>query len=73
MIVVLTITFGMALWIIGFAFGLKSFDVFMFSTLLVLIAAAFHLARPHIDQRLGRDRTRADEIGPPEAPGSSPG
>lgn len=74
MIVLVTLTVGLVLWVVGWAFGYKPFDVFLLTTAMVVAAATVRIARPFVNQRLGRDeRAGGDQIGPPTAPGSSPG
>ncbi len=58
MIILVTFTVGLVIWVAGWAFGLKAFDVFMLTVLMTLIAAAAHLIRPHLDHFLGRKRPR---------------
>lgn len=72
MIVLVTLTVGMIIWVLGWSFGFKSFDVFMLSTLMVVTAATVRIARPFIDRRLGRPGAAGDQRGPPTAPGSTP-
>ena len=71
MIVLITFTVGLVIWVAGWAFGLKAFDVFMFTTLMVVIAAAVRITIPFLNQWLGRERVDpGDQLGPPTAPGS---
>lgn len=71
MIVLVTLTVGMVVWVVGWAFGYHSFDVFIVTSLMVLVAATVRIMRPFVDQRLGRERAGGDQLGPPTAPGSS--
>ena len=72
MIVLITFTVGMVIWVVGWAFGFNSFDVFLVTALMVLVAASVRLALPFVNQRLGRERVGGgDQLGPPAAPGSS--
>jgi len=73
MIVLVTLTIGLVIWVVGWAFGFKSFDVFLLTALMVVMAAGVRIALPFVNQRLGRERTGGDEMGPPTAPGSAPG
>ena len=70
MIVLVTLTVGLVIWVAGWAFGLKSFDVFMLTTLMVVIAAAVQLTLPFVNKLLGRESKTSDQFGPPTAPGS---
>lgn len=69
MSILVTFTVGLVIWVAGWAFGLKAFDVFMLTVLMTVMAAAAHLIRPHLDHFLGR-KPAADSLGPPTAPGS---
>ncbi len=69
MIVLVTFTVGLVIWVAGWAFGLKAFDVFLLTVLMTVTAAAAHIIRPHLDRVLGR-KTAPDSLGPPTAPGS---
>ena len=71
MIVLVTFTVGLVIWVAGWAFGLKAFDVFMLTALMVVIAAAVRITIPFLNQWLGRERVDpGDQLGPPTAPGS---
>lgn len=72
MIVLVTLTVGLVLWVVGWAFGFKSFDVFMLTTLMVATAAGLRIALPFVNQRLGRTGEGGHQRGPPTAPGSLP-
>jgi len=70
-IVLITFTVGLVIWVAGWAFGLKAFDVFLLTVLMVVAAAAVRITLPYLNQWLGRDRVDAgDRLGPPAAPGS---
>ena len=71
MIVLITFTVGLVIWVAGWAFGLKAFAVFLLTVLMVVAAAAVRITLPYLNQWLGRDRADAgDRLGPPAAPGS---
>jgi hypothetical protein len=70
-IVLVTLTVALVIWIVAWAFGIKSFDAFMFATFLVVVAAAARLWMPFINQLLGREAASSDELGPPSAPGAA--
>jgi hypothetical protein len=38
----LTLIAGLVIWIVGWAIGLKSFDAFLITLLLMIVAAAAH-------------------------------
>ena len=41
--VILATTFGLMLWIVLWAIGVKSFDAFMITVLMVVVAATVHI------------------------------
>jgi hypothetical protein len=53
--VLVTFTAGMAFWITAYSFGVKSFDAFMVTIGMTLVAITISAARPLIDQLLNRD------------------
>ena len=55
MIVFVALTVGLVFWIVAWAFGVKSLDAFMVTALLTVSAAALRIAKPHLDQLLGRE------------------
>ncbi len=54
MIVLVTLTVGLVIWITGWALGIKSFDAFLFGALLTLMAAAVQIALPHVNRLMRR-------------------
>ena len=44
----LTLIAGLVVWIVGWAVGVKSFDAFLFTVLLVALAGAVRLALPFL-------------------------
>ena len=48
------ITLGLAIWIVGWAFGLKSFDVFMISVFIAVGVATVHITAPFVKRQLAR-------------------
>jgi Mn2+/Fe2+ NRAMP family transporter len=44
----LTLIAGLVVWIVAWAVGFKSFDAFLFTIVLVLLAAAVRLALPFL-------------------------
>ena len=52
MIVLVTLTFGLVIWITAWAFGIKSFDAFLFTSIITLMAAGVRIALPHVQRRL---------------------
>jgi hypothetical protein len=49
--VLLTLIAGLVVWVVLWALGAKSFDAFMITILLLVIAAAGHLLAPHLPGR----------------------
>jgi hypothetical protein len=52
---ILTIIAGLVVWIVLWAVGLKAFDSFLITILMVLIAAAAHIIAPFLP---GNQRSR---------------
>ena len=54
MVILVALTIGLVWWICAWALGIKSFDAFMLTAFIVVIAAAWHVARPYVQAFLGR-------------------
>ena len=54
MVVLVALTIGLVWWISAWALGVKSFDAFMLTALIVVLAAAWYVARPFVKSFLGR-------------------
>jgi hypothetical protein len=54
--VLLTLIAGLVVWIVLWAIGAKSFDAFMITGLMLVLAAAGHLLAPYLPGRRGRSR-----------------
>jgi hypothetical protein len=52
MMVLVTLTFGLVVWIVAWAFGIKAFDAFLFTGFVALAAAAVRIAMPFVKQIL---------------------
>ena len=52
MAVIVTLTIGLVLWITGYAFGVKPFDAFLVTILLLLLATAWHIMAPGLKRML---------------------
>lgn len=48
MIVLVTLTVGLVIWVTAWAFGIKAFDAFLFTGLIALVAAAVQIAMPFV-------------------------
>jgi hypothetical protein len=57
-IVLVTLTVGLIWWIAAWSFGIKSFDAFMLTVLMVVSAATYTIAKPHLDRLLGRETSQ---------------
>jgi len=65
MSVLVALTVGLVIWIVAWAFGIKAFDAFLVTILLVVVAAAARLVRPFIQQLMRRESpAAADRAGP---------
>jgi hypothetical protein len=62
-IVLVALTVGLVWWIAAWSFGIKAFDAFLLTMLLVVGAAAYMLIKPFLDQMLGREVASAEERG----------
>jgi hypothetical protein len=49
--VLLTLIAGLIVWVVLWAIGAKSFDAFMITVLMLVIAGAAHLLLPHLPGR----------------------
>jgi hypothetical protein len=63
LIVVVALTVGLVWWIAAWAFGIKAFDAFLLTMLLVVSAAAYMLIKPFLDRMLGREAASTEERG----------
>jgi hypothetical protein len=48
---VLTTTFGLAVWIVLWAIGWKSFDAFLITTLIITLGATAKILAPYLPSR----------------------
>ncbi len=61
MIVLVTLTFGLVVWITAWAFGIKAFDAFMFTAVITVVAAGVRIAMPYVEDVLRRPPPRPGE------------
>ncbi len=54
MIVLVTLTIGLVVWIVAWAFGIKAFDAFLFTAIITAMAAGAQIAKPYVDRMLRR-------------------
>ena len=52
--ILVAFTIGMVWWVCAWALGVKSFDAFMLTALIVVIAATWYVARPYVQSFLSR-------------------
>ena len=52
--ILVALTIGLVWWVCAWALGVKSFDAFMVTALIVVIAATWYVARPYLQSFLGR-------------------
>lgn len=52
MIVLVTLTVGLVVWLTAWAFGIKAFDAFLFTALITFVAVAVQMAMPYLRQIL---------------------
>jgi hypothetical protein len=63
MAVIVALAVGLVWWITAWAFGIKAFDAFLLTAGLVVTAAAYEIAKPFLDQLLGRETAEPEEQG----------
>jgi hypothetical protein len=61
--VLIALTVGLIWWITAWSFDIKPFDAFLLTMLIVVSAAAYTIAKPFIDQMLGRGSAPDDRGG----------
>ena len=54
MIVLVTLTFGLMVWIVAWALGIKAFDAFLFTAIITVMAAGVRMVQPHVQRRMNR-------------------
>jgi uncharacterized membrane protein len=63
LIVYVTLVIGLVWWIAAWAFGIKAFDAFLLTVLLVVSAQAYVMLKPFLDRMLGREVASVEEEG----------
>jgi hypothetical protein len=61
--ILVAFTVGLVFWIAAWSFGIKAFDAFMVTALLVVLAAAGRAISPLVKQLLGREAAPKTEQG----------
>jgi hypothetical protein len=54
MVILVALTIGLVWWVSAWALGVKSFDAFMVTALILVIAAAWYVVRPYVQSFIGR-------------------
>jgi hypothetical protein len=62
--VLVALTVGLVFWITAWSFGIKAFDAFLVTLLLVVSAAAVRMIAPFVRQLLGRESAPTTQRGP---------
>ena len=55
MVIFLATIVGLTLWVVLWALNVKSFDAFLLTMLIVLIACAVHIISPYLPGNRGED------------------
>ena len=50
MMVLVTFTVGLVIWLVAWALGIKAFDAFLFTILITVMAAAARIALPFVEK-----------------------
>jgi hypothetical protein len=61
--ILVALTVGLVFWIVAWSFGIKAFDAFMVTGLMVVTAAAVRALTPFVKQLLGREAAPGTERG----------
>ena len=54
MVILVALTVGLVWWVSAWSLGVKSFDAFMVTGFLVVLAATWYVARPYVQTFLDR-------------------
>ena len=69
MAVIVTLTVGLVWWIAAWALGIKAFDAFLVTVLMVVVAATARIYAPYVRQLLGKESASIEELGTAERVG----
>jgi Mn2+/Fe2+ NRAMP family transporter len=61
--VLVALTVGLVFWIVAWALGVKAFDAFLVTVVLVVTAVAARMVSPFLKQVLGRQTASPSEQG----------
>jgi len=62
MMVLVTLTVGLVIWLVAWALGIKAFDAFLFTTFITVMAATARITLPFVNKIMKRQ---------PRTPGES--
>ena len=54
MVILVALTVGLVWWVSAWALGVKSFDAFMVTALILVLAAGWYVVRPYVQSFMGR-------------------
>ena len=54
MVILVALTIGLVWWVSAWALGIKSFDAFMLTALIVVLAAAWYVMKPYLEAYVRR-------------------
>ena len=54
MAILVALTIGLIWWVSAWSLGVKFFDAFMLTMLIVVLAAAWYVAKPFVQSFIGR-------------------
>ena len=54
MSILVALTVGLVWWVTAWALGIKSFDAFMLTAVIVVAAAGWYVAKPFVQSFIGR-------------------
>ena len=54
MVILVALTIGLVWWVSAWALGIKSFDAFMLTALIIVLAAGWYVMKPYVDAYIGR-------------------
>ncbi len=58
--ILVALTVGLVWWVSAWALGIKSFDAFMLTALILVLAAGWYVLKPHLDAYVRRGQGELD-------------
>jgi hypothetical protein len=52
--ILIALTIGLTWWVTAWSLGVKSFDAFMLTALILVIAAGWYVVKPFVESFVGR-------------------